>query len=155
MQNEQKRTKYEGHTIYDLRLMIYDFRIRTAGFDFRNFVFVSVGVVDSGNFKGGGAVEDLKQHTDESLGRYVDLARRLGMPATSFSAIGTDAVDELERLCMDVAQKFPRSTVFAGQLVFQKDTWLHRFLHNQTAYSLQRRLQWAGLPMVILPTRVR
>ena len=122
---------------------------------FRTFVFVSVGVVDSGNFKGGGAVEDLKQHTDESLGRYVDLARRLGMPAASFSAIGTDAVDELERLCMDVAQKFPRSTVFAGQLVFQKDTWLHRFLHNQTAYSLQRRLQWAGLPMVILPTRVR
>jgi hypothetical protein len=39
--------------------------------------------------------------------------------------------------------------------VFEKDTWVHRFLHNQTAYALQRRLQWAGLPMVILPTRVR
>ena len=51
--------------------------------------------------------------------------------------------------------KFPKATFFAGQLVFQKDTWLHRLLHNQTAYSLQRRLQWAGVPMVILPTRVR
>jgi hypothetical protein len=122
---------------------------------FRNFVFVSVGVVDSGNFKGGGAVEDLKDHTRESLQRYVDLARRLGMAAAGFSAIGTDAVDELERLCMNAACTFPKSTVFAGQLVFEKDTWLHRFLHNQTAYSLQRRLQWAGLPMVILPTRVR
>jgi amino acid transporter len=122
---------------------------------FRNFVFVSVGVVDSGNFKGSGAVEDLEKHTKESLQRYVDLARRLGMSAGAFCAIGTDAVDELEKLCMDVARKFPKSTVFAGQLVFEKDTWLHRFLHNQTAFSLQRRLQWAGLAMVILPTRVR
>lgn len=122
---------------------------------FRNFVFISVGVVDSGNFKGGDAVDDLRQHTDASLARYVDLARRLGVPATACSAIGTDAVDELEHLCLDMARRFPKTTVFAGQLVFEKDTWIHRFLHNQTAYALQRRLQWAGLPMVILPTRVR
>jgi hypothetical protein len=122
---------------------------------FRNFVFVSAGVVDSGNFKGSEAVDDLRRHTDESLHRYVDLARRLGVPAAAFSTIGTDAVDELERLCLEVARKFPKCTVFAGQLVFEKDTWVHRLLHNQTAYALQRRLQWAGLPMVILPTRVR
>jgi hypothetical protein len=122
---------------------------------FRNFVFASVGVVDSGNFKGSEAVDDLRRHTDESLHRYVDLARRLGVPATAFSTVGTDAVDELERLCLEVARAFPKCTVFAGQLVFEKDTWVHRLLHNQTAYALQRRLQWAGLPMVILPTRVR
>ena len=69
--------------------------------------------------------------------------------------IGTDAVDELEQACLEIVHKFPKATFFAGQLVFQKDTWLHRLLHNQTAYSLQRRLQWAGVPMVILPTRVR
>jgi len=122
---------------------------------FRSFVFVSVGVVDSGNFKGTGAVEDLREHTQQSLDRYVDLARRLGIPAEGYMAIGTDAVDDLEKLCLEVAKKYPRSTVFAGQLVFEKDSWLHRLLHNQTAFSLQRRLQWAGLPMVILPTRVR
>ena len=33
--------------------------------------------------------------------------------------------------------------------------WYQRLLHNQTAYSLQRRLQWDGVPMVILPTRVK
>jgi amino acid transporter len=122
---------------------------------FRNLVFVSVGVVDSGNFKGSGAVDDLRRHTQQSLDRYVDLARRMGFPAAAFMAVGTDAVDELERICLEVAKKFPNSTVFAGQLVFHRDTWLHRLLHNQTAYSLQRRLHWAGLPMVILPTRVR
>ncbi|MCR4414588.1 MAG: hypothetical protein NUV77_19395, partial [Thermoguttaceae bacterium] len=121
---------------------------------FRNYVFVSVGVVDSGNFKGSGAIEDLRRHTQAALDRYVELARRLGFPAASFMAIGTDAVDELEALCLKVAREYPRATVFAGQLVFRRDTWLHRLLHNQTAYSLQRRLHWAGLPMIILPTRV-
>ena len=122
---------------------------------FASFVFVSVGVVDSGNFKGSSEVESLREHTHESLKKYVELSRRLGMPATSYASIGTDAVEELEKACLMVAQDFPKATFFAGQLVFQKETWVDRLLHNQTAYSLQRRLQWAGFPMVILPCRVR
>ncbi len=128
--------------------------IRFAPGYFRSFVFVSVGVIDSGNFKGSGAVKALEQFCEKSLTDYVDLGRRLGMPSASLFSVGTDAVDELERNCLDIARKFPKSTFFAGQLVFQRDTWLHRLLHNQTAYSLQRRLQWVGVPMVILPTRV-
>jgi amino acid transporter len=129
--------------------------VRFAPDYYKNFIFISAGVVDTGNFKGSDALEELRIHTLDSLGRYVALSRRLGMPAASFMSIGTDVVDDLEQLCLEVARKFPKSTVFAGQLVFQRDSWLHRFLHNQTAYSLQRRLQWAGIPMVILPTRVR
>jgi amino acid transporter len=129
--------------------------IRFAPDHFKSFIFISVGVIDSGNFKGSGAVEQLREHCEQSLGKYVALGRRLGMPAMSLLTIGTDAVDELERACREVVFRFPKATFFAGQLVFQKDTWLHRLLHNQTAFSLQRRLQWAGIPMVILPTRVR
>jgi amino acid transporter len=129
--------------------------IRFAPGHFKSFVFISVGVIDSGNFKGSGAVEQLREHCEKSLAKYVDLGRRLGMPSTSLLTIGTDAVDELERACLETVHQFPKATFFAGQLVFQKDTWLHRLLHNQTAFSLQRRLQWAGVPMVILPTRVR
>jgi len=128
---------------------------RFAPDHFQSFIFIAAGVVDSGNFKGSSAVDELRQHTEASLQRYVELGQRLGMPSASYCTIGTDAVDDLEKLCLSVARKYPKAVVFAGQLVFQKDTWLHRLLHNQTAYSLQRRLQWAGLPMVILPTRVR
>lgn len=129
--------------------------VRFAPNYYRSFIFISVGVIDSGNFKGSDAVDELRKHTVDSLEKYCDLARRLGMPSASYMTIGTDAVDDLERLCREVAQKFPKATFFAGQLVFQKDSWMHRLLHNQTAWSLQRRLQWTGLPMVILPTRVR
>ncbi len=129
--------------------------IRFGPGKFEGAIFLSVGVIDSGNFKGSDAVEDLRKHTAESLDKYVDHARRLGMPAVGYMSIGTDPVEELEQLCIAVKKQYPRATFFAGQLVFQKDTWYQRWLHNETAYSLQRRLQWDGVPMVILPTRVR
>ncbi len=129
--------------------------IRFIPHHFKNIMFISVGVVDSGNFKGAEAVDDLKHYTEESLGKYVDLARRLGFPARGYMSIGTDVIEELEQVCRLVARDFPKSIVFAGQLVFQRETWYGALLHNQTAFSLQRRLQWDGIPMVILPTRVR
>jgi hypothetical protein len=63
-------------------------------------------------------------------------------------------VDEAERLCLDVAKEFPRITFFEGQLVFGRERWYQRILHNETAYAIQKRLQWAGKTVVILPARV-
>lgn len=122
---------------------------------FRNFVFVSVGVVDSSNFKGEEAVDEIKERTAKSLEQYVALANRAGLSAVSYMALGTDVVEELEQLCLAVARDYPRCTAFAGQLVFQRDSWYQHLLHNQTAFAVQRRLQWGNVPMVILPTRVK
>ena len=50
---------------------------------FKNMIFISVGVVDSGNFKGAEEVEQPADSTSKaSLEKYVDLARRLGFPST-------------------------------------------------------------------------
>lgn len=122
---------------------------------YKNLVFVSVGVIDSGNFKGASTLEELQRHTENSLNQYVDLAQKLGMSSTAFMSIGTDAVDELEHLCREVKQQFPNVVFFAGQLVFQREQWYQRLLHNRTAYSIERRLHWAGLPIMILPNRVK
>jgi amino acid transporter len=121
---------------------------------FKNLVFLSVGVVDSGGFKGEGAIEELRLKTEESLAQYVELARRIGMPATSRYALGTDAVDAGEKLCLEVAKEFPRVTYFAGKVIFQREAWYQHLLHNETAAAIQKRLQWAGKPVIILPARV-
>ena len=121
---------------------------------FRNLVFITIGVVDSAGFKGEGAIDDLRQRTEESLAQYVELARRIGMPASSRYALGTDAVEEGERLCLEVAREFPRVTFFAGKVIFQREAWYQRLLHNETAAAIQQRLQWAGKAVVILPARV-
>jgi hypothetical protein len=70
-------------------------------------------------------------------------------------SVGTEPVSEAEDLCKEIAKKFPRSTFFAGKLIFQKEKWYQRLLHNETAHAIQTRLQWEGFPVVILPVRVR
>ncbi len=122
---------------------------------FQQVVFVSVGVIDSGNFKGSEEVERLEQQTRETLDRYVAFARGLGVSASSAMAVGMEAVEEAEKLCVQLAQEYPKSTFFAGKLVFQKEQWYQRLLHNETALAVQRRLQCIGIPTVILPVRVR
>jgi hypothetical protein len=127
---------------------------RFAPVKFENMLFASIGVVDSGNFKGVDSLDELRAHTQRSLDQYVEHARQMGFASGSMLRIGADVVDELEQLCTEAAQKYSRLTIFTGQLVFQRDTWYQRLLHNLTAFALQRRLQWQGLSMVILPTRV-
>lgn len=122
---------------------------------YKNFIFVSVGVVDSGSFKGAQEIEALKESVKSSLMKYVDLARRLGFPADYRFEIGTDAVEGASLLCEKVAEGFPKSTVFTGQLIFHRVLFFHRLLHNETAFAIQRRLQWNGITTVILPIRVR
>ncbi len=122
---------------------------------FSNIVFLSVGVIDSGEMKGAEQIEALRHHSEEALQKYVKLANYLGYPATYRLALGTDVVDEATNLCSTVAKEFPKTTFFAGQLVFQQESWYHRLLHNQTAFSIQRRLLWEGKTMVVLPVRVR
>ncbi|MCI0329704.1 MAG: APC family permease [candidate division Zixibacteria bacterium] len=122
---------------------------------FKNLVFLSVGVIDSGSFKGSEAVEALQKETEASLLKYVELSKKLGIPATYRMAIGTDVIEEAEKLCLEIAQTFQQVTYFATKVIFQQERWYHRFLHNETAYAIQRRLQWVGKTMVIIPARVR
>ena len=122
---------------------------------FQAVVFVGVGVVDSGEFKGEHAVEQLRERTQAMLDQYVALAAGLGIAATSRLAIGTEVVSEATDLCLAVGNEFPRATFFAGKLIFQRDSWWLRLLHNETPLAIQKRLQWAGKLMVTLPVRVR
>jgi amino acid transporter len=121
---------------------------------YKNFVFLSVGVIDSATMKGVEEVEQVRTLTEEGLKRYVDLAARLGLNSEYRMAIGTEAVAEAEKLCLEVAKEFPRAIFFAGKLVFEREKWFQRLLHNETAYQLQRRLQFAGLNAMVLPVRI-
>jgi amino acid transporter len=129
--------------------------LRSFPAQFRGIVFISAGVVDSGAIKDLEALDLLKARTEVELAKYVTMMEGQGMPAVSRMTIGTDVVEELEKLCLNVAQEFPHATFFAGQLVFEKARWYEVILHNETAFALQRRLQLAEKTLIILPARVR
>jgi len=121
---------------------------------YQNYIFVSVGVIDSAHFKGAAEVEALKSQTIEDLERYVAFARQLGFRTEYRYAIGTEAVEEVVKLCEQIRQEFPRAIFYLGQLVFENDRFYYRILHNETAFAIQRRLQFAGLQAIVLPIRV-
>jgi len=121
---------------------------------FKNFLFVSVGVIDSATMKGIEEVDHVRQRTEASLKQYVDLAHRLHLAADFRMEVGTEAVATAEAVCREVAKEFPRAVFFAGKLVFQKERMFQRLLHNETAYQLQRRLQFAGMNAMVMPVRV-
>ena len=51
-------------------------------------------------------------------------------------------------------QWYPKVVVVAGQIIFEEDTVWNRLLHNETAFVIQRRLQHAGVPMIVLPVEL-
>jgi len=121
---------------------------------FKNFVFIQVGIVDAGQFKGVEEIKNLETTVVDGLDRYVEYMRAHGYNATHFHSLGTDIVEEVEKLAVLVSEHFPNNVVFASQLVFPRETLWTRFLHNYTAFAIQKRLYQRGMPLLILPIRV-
>jgi hypothetical protein len=121
---------------------------------YRNIVFISVGVIDTGQFKGHEEIESLRRTTEDNLKSLVEFANCLGWYAEYRYDLGVDLIAELESLCSAVAKDFPRTVFFSGNLVFQQENVFTRMLHNHTPFTLQQRLQFNGHDMMILPIRV-
>jgi hypothetical protein len=128
--------------------------LKTFPGQFSQVYFASVGVLDSGNFKGAEEVERLRADRQKTIDHYVLLAQTLGLAADGEFTLGTDPVNEASALCLKIREKFPRSVYFAGKLLFEAEKWYYPLLHNETAYAISRRLQLQGIPMVVMPIRI-
>jgi hypothetical protein len=134
------------HTLFNV--------VRLFGKEFKNFVFIQVGVIDAGNYKGGDDIKSLQQKVNSDIERYVRFMNAQGCFAESLTLTGTDVIDEVEKISSSLLQKFPGVVFFGGQIVFEKETFLTRWLHNYTVFSLQRRLYNYGIPFMVMPIRV-
>jgi amino acid transporter len=140
---------YSGLGIHTLLILL-----KTFPGQFKQVYFASVGVLDSGNFKGVEEVAKLRVDRQATIDKFVLLAHTLGLEADGEYTLGTDPVAESAHLCLHVRQKFPRSVFFAGKLLFEAEKWYYPLLHNETAYAITRRLQLQGIPMVVMPIRI-
>jgi amino acid transporter len=121
---------------------------------FQNFVFIQVGILDAGNFKGAEEIERLKEHVRTEVERYVDYMQKRGFYAESFWSVGIDVADQVMQMAPQIQAKFPHAVFYGGQLVFPEETFFTRLLHNNIVFSLQRKFYLSGIPLVILPIRV-
>jgi amino acid transporter len=122
---------------------------------YKNFVFVQIGLIDSGTFKGTDEIETLRNHISDDSGKYVKYMRLHGYYAESVTSIAVDVIEESVSIAPKIIERFPNSIFFAGQLVFPKDGFFTRWLHNYSAFAIQRRFYLMGIPFVVLPIRVQ
>jgi amino acid transporter len=121
---------------------------------FKNFIFVNARTVDSHAYGGEGEVEKMRAEANATLNYFVDFCHSHGMASAAYLGFGTDAVDEIIRICQEINKDYPNAIFFTSKLIFEHDNWFVRLLHNQAALAIQRRLHFDGLQMVILPMKV-
>lgn len=128
--------------------------MRLFGATFKNFVFLEVGQLDVGSFKGPQEVERLQTRVQNDLDRYVNLMNREGFYAEAVWEIGVDTAEEITRIVPTIIKKYPGAVFFGGKLLFLNETLINRVLHNQLVFTIQKRLHRLGIPFVILPIYV-
>jgi amino acid transporter len=124
------------------------------GDDFKNFVFLQVGVVDAAVVRSSQELTRLKESIRDEMEKYVILMHSKGYHAEAHWAVGTDVVHEILQLTPDIKEEYPRCVFFAGQLVFHTETMLTRWLHNYVVFSLQRQIYRLGIPFMIMPVQM-
>ncbi|MFM2322475.1 MAG: amino acid transporter-like transrane protein [Pseudomonadota bacterium] len=121
---------------------------------FKNFIFVSVGIVDVESFSAKKELTAMQENTNQMLDYFVHYCQQQGLAAKGFAAYGTDPTEKLAQLSKKIIKEFPHALFFASKLIFSKDNWITRLLHNETAVMLQRRLHLLGVQLVILPMKI-
>ena len=127
---------------------------RLFGSTYKNYVFVEIGSIDAGNFKGADEIDNLGSFVRNETSKYVDYMNDHGYYSEAYFSLGTDVVDEVNKLVPAIREKFPDIVFFGGQLVFTKESMMDRWLHNYTVFAIQQNLYIHGIPFVILPVKV-
>jgi amino acid transporter len=120
---------------------------------FKNFIFLSAGIVDVESFAGQRELEQLRAQVNENLAYFVNYCHQYGLAAGAHAAFGTDTVQELMALAEQISKEFSNCIFFSSKLIFEKDNFFTRFLHNETPITLQRSLHLLGKELVILPMK--
>ncbi len=121
---------------------------------FDDFVFVQIGLIDAGVFKGADDVGRMQKRAGAETQKYVEIMQSYGYNAEGISKFGVDIIAEILALTPGILEKHPRAIFFGGQLVFPQDSLFTRWLHNSIVFTVQEKLYVQGIPFMIIPVKV-
>jgi amino acid transporter len=127
---------------------------------YKNFVFLSVGEIDSQSYDPEAeeknphqSIQELRSKTVRLLGYFVNYCRNRNLPAVHFQTNNIDVIEGLAYLAEKMQQRYKNCVFFAGKILFEQDTWMNHWLHNHTAALVQQRLQMEGMYMMLIPVQ--
>jgi amino acid transporter len=121
---------------------------------FQNFIFVTVGEVDSNTFREERKWREMRNKTKKLLWKYKNYCNANGRFAKAYVGYGTDVVEKLTQLTDRVSKDYSNVVFFGTKFIFDNENILTQLLFNHVSYIMQRRLHGRGANMVILPMKV-
>ena len=121
---------------------------------FKNFIFVTVGEVDSNTLREERKWRDMRRKTKSVLSKYKNYCNANGRFAKAYIGYDTDIVEKLSQLTDRVAKDYENVIFFGTKFIFDNENIFTQILFNHVPYIMQRRLHVKGLNMVILPMKI-
>lgn len=121
---------------------------------FKNFIFISAGIVDVQSYGGQDRLETMRQEVGDTLDYFVRYCHQHHWPAKPICKFGTNPVIQLANMAEKISVEYPNTIFFANKLIFKNDNWANQLLHNDTAFTLQKKLHLKGIQLVILPVKI-
>ena len=121
---------------------------------FKNFIFVTVGEVDSNTFKEERKWREMRRKTRSILTKLRNYCNANGRFAKAYVGYSTDPTEKLEQICDRVLKDYPNTTFFGTKYIFDNDNIVVQMLYNHIANIMQRKLEVKGHTMVILPMKI-
>jgi amino acid transporter len=121
---------------------------------FKNFIFLSVGVVDVGSYDSETSLKKLQSNMKKRMQYFVDFSHQKEFAAESYIAYDSDPAGTLMKLSDKISEEYPNAIFFSALLIFSQHNWFYRKLHSDIPATLQHHLHLQGRQMVILPVRL-
>ncbi len=121
---------------------------------FKNFIFVTVGEVDSNTMREEKRWRDMRRKTKSILNKYKNYCNANGRFAKAYIGYNTDVVEKLTQLTNRVSKDYPNVLFFGTKFIFDNENIFTQILFNHIPYIMQRRLHTKGQNMVILPMKI-
>lgn len=121
---------------------------------FKNFIFVTVGEVDSNTFREEKKWRDMRRKTKSILRKYRNYCNSNGRFAKAYVGYSADVVEKFAQLTDRVNKDYPNAVFFGTKFISDNENIFTQFLYNHMAYIMQRRLHTKGVNMVILPMKI-
>ncbi len=121
---------------------------------FKNFIFVTVGEVDSNTMREEKRWRDMRRKTKSILNKYKNYCNANGRFAKAYIGYDTDIVEKLTQLSDRVTKDYKNVVFFGTKFIFDNESIFTQILFNHVPYIMQRRLHVKGLNMIILPMKI-
>lgn len=137
---------YNGLGLFSLFRIIDSFNSEC-----RHIIFIQIGLVDSKSMRGHEQLDKLTESIIIDLQKYKYLTEQMGLTAEYRYAVGTDVVEEVDKMIPGIEKSFPGAIFIGGQLIFGGNSTFSRLLHNYTIFAIQRKLYRHGMTTIVIP----